>query len=73
MALESLNAIQKEHRRFASMTLGVSHKTYAAMWDKICEMREEFAKMAANDKEADRVYQLNFQLFPVSKIKGGIK
>jgi uncharacterized protein (TIGR02147 family) len=53
-------------RNMTGLTLGISKNSY----DKICEEIQGFQtkimEIANRDEEADRVYQLNFHLFPTS-------
>lgn len=68
LALEAIRHFPKEKRNITGMTLGISEKVY----DEICEDIAEFRKkIAEKDKEANTVYQLNFQFFPVTNTKIG--
>jgi uncharacterized protein (TIGR02147 family) len=63
---EALDAVPREQRNISGITLGISEKSYARITEKIQAFRREIAEIADNDGEADRVYQMNFLLFPVS-------
>lgn len=58
--------LPKDRRYLTGMTLGISRKTYDAMCDRVNAFGAEMIAMAAKDNEADRVYHMNIQLFPVS-------
>jgi len=48
------------------MTLGISEQVYLEISKDIQALKSKIAKKAEEDKDADRVYQLNFQFFPAS-------
>ncbi len=52
----------------STLTLGISERTYHAMKAEIAALRKKLSVMAKNDDSPDRVYQLNYQFFPLSKI-----
>ncbi len=51
----------------SSVTVGVSKQTYEAMRAELDLFRKKILAMASAEKAPERVYQLNFQLFPLSK------
>ncbi|MGA2505890.1 MAG: TIGR02147 family protein [Chitinispirillaceae bacterium] len=67
LASDALKNVPSDKRRFEGITLGISKKSY----DKICKEFESFVQkalsIAAEDKEADRVYQLMLQLYPLTR------
>jgi uncharacterized protein (TIGR02147 family) len=66
LALRSINELPRDRRNVSGLTLGISRKTYQAMCEEIRAFRTKLLRMAEQDNEADSVYQLNFQFFPVS-------
>lgn len=52
----------------STLTLSISEETYTAMKDEIAEFRKKLLTMASKDFNSDRVYQLNYHFFPLSKI-----
>ena len=67
LALKALSTLPRTERNISGMTLGISRETYNKMCDEITEFRTKLLKMAEEDQQADTVYQLNFQFFPVSR------
>jgi len=65
-ALAALGKLPKDKRNVSSVTLGISGKTYARVCEEIQAFRRRLIHVAEEDKEADRVCQLNFQFFPLS-------
>lgn len=66
LANRSMAGVSPERRNISGLTLGVSDKTYKKMVERMAEVRQEFMEMADNDNDADRVYNINIQLYPVS-------
>jgi uncharacterized protein (TIGR02147 family) len=51
----------------STLTLGISEKTLAQVKDDLAAVRNKISGLAENDVDADRIFQLNIQLFPVSE------
>jgi uncharacterized protein (TIGR02147 family) len=70
-AIESLDINSSDEREFQGLTLSVSTSTFMRMKDRIRAFSDELLAMAAAEKDApDKVYQINLQMFPLTK-KGG--
>jgi uncharacterized protein (TIGR02147 family) len=67
LALDALEHIPKTERNMTASTVYISQNTYETIKQKIEELRQEILVLADADKNADRVYQANFQVFPVSR------
>jgi len=67
LALQALNSLPKDRRNITGLTLGISQETYMAFCEEIQAFRERLLQAAEADKNAEAVYQLNFQFFPVSE------
>jgi uncharacterized protein (TIGR02147 family) len=67
LASSALKTLPATKRRFEGITLGISWKSY----EKICAEFESFVEkacsIAAEDSDADMVYQCMLQLYPLSK------
>jgi uncharacterized protein (TIGR02147 family) len=68
LALKTLTNLPKHKRNFSSVTLGLSPSGYQKMCDEIVASRFRQIEIAEKDKGSGEVYQLNYQLFPVSKV-----
>lgn len=66
LAGESLYRHPKEKRNISTVTITISEKNLERINDKIREFRETLLKYAHEEAHADRVYQLNIQLFPLT-------
>ena len=65
------NALEKlpmSTRNISGMTVGVSATTYLKMLEKIKTCRKEIALLAKEEIAPDRVYQVNFHVFPLSLV-----
>ncbi|MDO5575865.1 MAG: TIGR02147 family protein [Fibrobacter sp.] len=63
----SFDKIKKEDRDFSTMTVCLSKEGFAKVKQVLKRAREEIAAIEEADKLCNRVFQLNFQLFPLSK------
>jgi len=63
----SLDEAPRSERNITGLTVGISENKYKLFVERINALRKELAELADSDDEADRVYQLNFLLFPVSR------
>lgn len=66
LAGEAMDKLPREKRNITGVTLGISQETYDVIVEKIQNFRRELAELADADMQADRVVQVNFQVFPVS-------
>lgn len=57
----------REERDISALTLGLGEAEFHAIKARIQAFRKEIMDMAMASKQADRVYQLNFQFFPVGR------
>jgi uncharacterized protein (TIGR02147 family) len=68
LAQRALESYPREQRDVATVTLGISQETFVQIREMLAEMRQRIMALADADADADRVYQLNMQLFPLSKL-----
>lgn len=62
----AIRLIPPSLRDSSSMTLGFSQKNYQKAKQEIREFKDRLKSLAHDDTEADKVYNLNVHLFPVS-------
>lgn len=55
-------------RNFSTLTVSVSGPTYDAMLEELRGFRRRLLEMAQDSDDVDRVYQMNFHLFPVTSL-----
>jgi len=66
-AAESIERFSASQRDVSSLTLSVSENTYALIVEKIRSLRAELLRCAEADETPERVVQVNFQAFPLSR------
>jgi uncharacterized protein (TIGR02147 family) len=59
--------VPREEREISSLTLCVSHDVLLRLKERIREFRKELLAIAELEGKPERVVQLNFQLFPLSR------
>jgi len=67
LAVKAISELPRNTRNISGATLGISKEGYKKICDEITVFRNRLLKIAEDDQNADAVYQINFQLFPVSK------
>jgi uncharacterized protein (TIGR02147 family) len=73
LAQEALDRVPKTERDISTMTLGISGEALEKIQVLLQETRRKIAEIASADPGSDRVFQLNMQLFPLSKGLTGIQ
>jgi len=69
-AADALEHLPSEEREFQGLTLSANRKTFLRMKERIRSFTDELLAMAAaEEEEADEVYQINLQMFPFAQKK----
>lgn len=67
---EAIDRFQHDMRSISTLTLSLSADTYKQIDEKLATFRREVLDQVKNDPaEADRIYQFNFQIFPLTDIR----
>jgi uncharacterized protein (TIGR02147 family) len=67
LAKESIDRFRREDRDISTLTLSFSGDTYKTICEKLKTFRRELLELVKNDAgNVDRVYQINFQIFPLA-------
>lgn len=69
LAKDAILNVPSTLRDITTLTMSISDAGYTKICELLKETRKEIAKIAQNDTGEDRVYQVNVQLFPLTKIK----
>jgi uncharacterized protein (TIGR02147 family) len=67
MAIEALHRHPAEKRNISTVTITISEKKLDQINEIIGQFRQSLLRLARDEKEPDKVYQLNVQLFPLTK------
>ena len=54
-------------RNFSTITLGLTREAYETIVEELSNFRKKIVALAAHDPQTERVYEINMQLFPLSK------
>ena len=67
LAKEQFDNVPRPQRNYSNITFSFSQENIPKLIDCIREFRKDIMKKIADEKEPDKVFQLNFQLLPLSK------
>lgn len=67
LAKRALDHLPREQRDISSLTLCVSEAALPRLKERLSDFRRELLEQALLEAEPERVVQLNFQLFPLSR------
>ena len=65
-AIDAIDTVPPDRRSMTSVVMSISEETYREIEEELKEFRNRISLIANTTKGADRVYQVSFQLFPVS-------
>jgi uncharacterized protein (TIGR02147 family) len=68
-AREAIDRFPREERSMSTITFSVSDQGYKTISERLAIFRREVLEIAKADKNRDRIYHMNFHLFPLSKWK----
>jgi uncharacterized protein (TIGR02147 family) len=67
LAKESIDRFPRHKRLISTLTLNLSEEVYQGIVDKLVEFEREVLELVQNDTNSpDRIYQFNFQVFPLA-------
>jgi uncharacterized protein (TIGR02147 family) len=67
LASQAIDTIPKEERDISTVTVSLNEDGVNRIRDVLSRLRREIIDIAASCDPVDRAYQLNLQLFPVSR------
>jgi uncharacterized protein (TIGR02147 family) len=67
-AIEALENVKAGQREISTVTVNISAAGFENIREKIIRTRKEIIEIARADTSDDRVYQCNFQFFPLTKV-----
>jgi uncharacterized protein (TIGR02147 family) len=71
LAEQSLDAVPADKRHASGITMGISPECYNVLTAEINAFKDRIIAIVNADDHSSRVYQLNVQLFPLSRDQGG--
>lgn len=67
LAKRALDQLPREERDISSLTLCVPEAAWPVLRQRLRELRQELLQLAEQTRAPERVLQLNFQMFPLSR------
>lgn len=67
LAISAMDQIDSEERNISAVTVAVSRELKQQFEEELVALRKKFLKLASEQKSAEEILQVNFQLFPVSR------
>lgn len=67
LAGESIDRFARATRSISTLTFGLSPKGFKAIEEELNGFRRRLLKIAEGDEKEDTVYQVNFQVFPLTR------
>ena len=68
LAKYAMDHLPSGTRNFSTLTMSVSGPTYEAMLEELRSFRRKLLEMAQESDDVDRVYQMNFHVFPITAL-----
>lgn len=68
LARRSYDLVPGRHRNHSTLTLSLSETEFKKIKEELGDMRKRILELAKSASLPDRVYQINFNVFPLSKI-----
>jgi uncharacterized protein (TIGR02147 family) len=68
LATEAIDRFSGDVRDSTTLTMTLSAESFAIARREVAELRKRLLALAERDKRVDRVYQFNFQLFPLTRL-----
>jgi uncharacterized protein (TIGR02147 family) len=68
LAKYAMDKLPSGTRNFSTLTMSISGPTYLAMLEELRAFRRRLLEMAQASDQVDRVYQMNFHVFPLTAL-----
>lgn len=69
LAMEAVDRFERKDREISTLTLALSKETLEIARQELRQYRSRILNLVKNDSKADRVYQFNFQIFPLTNVR----
>lgn len=67
LAATAIDSIPREERDISTLTISASSECLEIIRERLTEIRREIIETVRKEKDVEEVYQLNFQIFPLTK------
>lgn len=65
---QSIYEFRKEDRDISAVTIALSKDNFKTACENVRELRKKLLQLSETDKKRDEIYQVNIQLFPLSRL-----
>ncbi|MDO5576341.1 MAG: TIGR02147 family protein [Fibrobacter sp.] len=66
LGMEALERVPKDKRDISTLTISTSYQCMERIRKRLTEIRREILEMVRNEETAEEVFQINFQVFPLT-------
>lgn len=67
LAIQAVDRIPKEERDISTVTLTLDDSCFEIVRDRVAALQKELVEISSTCEDVNRVYQVNLQVFPISK------
>jgi uncharacterized protein (TIGR02147 family) len=67
LAKEAIDRFERARRSVSTLTLSLSQEGYETVMERLKMFHREVLEIAKSDKKPDRIYHMNFHVFPMSR------
>jgi uncharacterized protein (TIGR02147 family) len=67
LAMEALDRVPREDRDISTLTISTSRECLEVIRERLAEMRREIIELVRREEKTEEVFQLNFQIFPLTQ------
>jgi uncharacterized protein (TIGR02147 family) len=67
LAITALDRIPKQDRDISTLTVSTTRSCIETIRGRLAELRNEIVDLVKNEEKAEEVYQINFQVFPLTR------
>jgi len=67
LGMRALDVFERDERYISNMTIGISRAAYEQIVQEVGEFNDRVRRIVNDDKESETVYNINFQMFPLTK------
>jgi uncharacterized protein (TIGR02147 family) len=67
LALTALDRLPKQDRDISTLTVSTTRACFETICERIGDLRNEIMELVKKEDKAEEVYQINFQVFPLSR------
>ena len=66
LGMEAIDRVPKQDRDISTLTISTSRACLEAIRERLTEFRREIMDLVGKEEKAEEVYQINFQIFPLT-------